>query len=389
MKNRSSAAMGWKTTPFFKWLVQNSPDVTKQHKPTERQVGITATEYSHQSGGKGKSVSSQAATKKPMGTAPTIIQFMSDLHTSGFLRIPRMNVRSLARIMYERFEINDEDLAKEVIHVHAKTIYHGLGDEWAGSPIYHKLEILSTENQKITDAEYRKQAIGLVLLMREGVEDELADSNSRGKTRPSQHEVAEPSTTPEPVHRRAGKGAGKGAGKAAGLRLKSTPASQQKRSPTPNDEEPDRRAAKRQKMKGAIAQDESAEDEFEDNEEEGGDEDELSMELDLESTVLPSSAPQGPNGLWTCHKEACGHTIPNADEPDGRVKVQSHFLWHADEIAARENLVIEAQRPYLPVSNLLDKLRRLGEVARLREDDEEKTTDGKDAPEPIKRRLAA
>ncbi|OBT61111.1 hypothetical protein VE03_10838 [Pseudogymnoascus sp. 23342-1-I1] len=386
MKNRSSAAMGWKTTPFFKWLVQNSPDVTKQHKPTGRQAGVSATEHSHQSGGKGKPESSQAATKKPVGTAATITQFMNDLHTSGFLRIPRMNIRSLARVMYERFEINDEDLAKEVIQLHAKTIYHGLGDEWAGSPIYHKLEILSTEHQKATDAECRKEAIRLVLLIRDGVEDELPESNLGGNTK---HEVAQPSPTPEPVHRRAGKGAGKGAGKAAGLRLMSTPASQQKRSPTPNDEEPDMRAAKRQKMKSGIAQDESAEDEFEEDEEGDDDEDDLSMEFDLESTILPSSAPQGPNGLWTCHKEACGHTIPNADEPDGRAKVQSHFLWHADEIAARENLVIEAQRPYLPISNLLDKLKRLGEVARLREDDGEKTTGIKDAPAPIKRRLAA
>lgn len=148
------------------------------------------------------------------------------------------------------------------------------------------------------------------------------------------------------------------------------------------------RSAKRQKMRGAVLQEESAEDEFEEDEDEGDDEDELSMELDLESTVLPSSAPQGPNGLWTCHKEACGHTISNADEPDGRAKVQSHFLWHADEIAARENLVIEEQRPYLPIGNLLDKLRRLGEVARLR-DDGEKNAAGKDAPAPIKRRLAA
>ncbi|KFY77935.1 hypothetical protein V499_02804 [Pseudogymnoascus sp. VKM F-103] len=373
MKNRSSADMGWKTTPFFKWLVQNSPDITKQHNPTGRQASISATD---QSGSKGKPASSQAAKNKPIGAAATILQFMNDLHTSGFLRIPRMNIRSLARIMYERFEIIDEDLAKEVIQVHAKTIYHGLGEEWAGSPIFHKLEILSTGHQKVADAECHKQAIGLVLLMRDGIEDE-------------KREVAEPSPTPEPVHRRAGKGAGKGAGKAAGLRLKSTPASQQKRSPTPYDDEPDMRSAKRQKMKDAAAKEESAEDEFEEDEDEGDDGDELPIEFDLESTVLPSSAPQGPNGLWTCHKEACGHTIPNAGEPDGRAKVQSHFLWHADEIAARENLVIEAQRPYLPISNLLDKLKRLGEMARLREDDGEKTAAGKDAPAPIKRRLAA
>lgn len=384
MKNRSSAEMGWKTTPFFKWLVQNSPDATKQQNSTGRQTSISALDHSVQSYGKGKSTPSLAATKKPMGTAATIVQFMYDLHTSGFLRIPRMNIKSLARAMYERFEIKGEDLAKDVIQSHAKTIYRELGGEWASSPIYHKLEILSTGHQKVMDAQCHKQAVELVLLLRDGAEDELAN-NSSETTGPSQRKLTEPSPTPEPMHRKAGKGAGK----AAGLRLMSTPGSQQKRSPTPNDEEPDMRSAKRQKMKSTAAHDESTEDEFDDDDEEGDGDDDLVMEFDLQSTVLPSSAPQGPNGLWTCHKEACGHTIPNADEPDGRAKVQSHFLWHADEIAARENLVIEAQRPYLPIGNLLDKLRRLGEAARLRGDDGEKATDGKDAPEPIKRRLAA
>ena len=179
MRNESTAAMGWTNTPFYKWLMQNSPDVYKLYKLANphagRQVSISTTEDCQQSG-KGKPPSSQATRNRRLGTAATIIQFMNDLHTSGFLRIPRMSIRSLGRIMYERYEIINEDLAKEVIRVHAKKILNGLGDEWIVSPIYQKLEILITGHKKMKNTELEKQAIGLVLLMRDSVEGKQADN---------------------------------------------------------------------------------------------------------------------------------------------------------------------------------------------------------------------
>jgi len=320
-----------------------------------------------------------------------------------------MNMRSLARNLYERFDITDEELAKEIIQTHAKKIYDALGDEWSVSPIYQKLELLLIGRRKVKQTDLQKEALNLVLKVRDDInqdgdmenQSQHSASSPKSKRKSSQRDVIDLSPSPQPALRTGGKGAGKGAGKAAGLRLKGTPIQRQlKRSPTPSDEESDVRSSKRQRTGSSTKQEESIEEdvdmeepdeeveEVEDDEEEPpvADLPDINPQLQLKSVPLPSASPSGPNGLWTCHKDSCGVTIPNADEPEGRRKVQSHFLWHADEIAARENLVMQAQRPYLPVGNLLEKLRRLGEEARKRE--EESIVGGRLVPLPVKRSLA-
>lgn len=321
-----------------------------------------------------------------------------------------MNMRSLARNLYERFDITEEELAKEIIQTHAKKIYDALGDEWSVSPIYQKLELILCGPRKVKQSDLQKEALNLVLKVRDDInqdgdmEDQSQHSTSspRGKRKSSQRDVIDLSPSPQPTPRTGGKGAGKGAGKAAGLRLKGTPVQRQlKRSPTPSDEKSDVRASKRQRTGPGTMQEEITEEDVDmeepDEEVEDVEDDEEEppvpdlpdinlQQLQLKSVPLPSASPSGPNGLWTCHKESCGVTVPNADEPEGRKKVQSHFLWHADEIAARENLVMQAQRPYLPVGNLLEKLRRLGEEARKME--EERSVGVRVVPLPVKRSLA-
>jgi hypothetical protein len=67
------------------------------------------------------------------------------------------------------------------------------------------------------------------------------------------------------------------------------------------------------------------------------------------SEPIPQTSPQGPNGLWSCTQGGCGYQVAAADKSDGKAKVHKHFLKHADEISARENLVLEESRPYLQV----------------------------------------
>lgn len=73
------------------------------------------------------------------------------------------------------------------------------------------------------------------------------------------------------------------------------------------------------------------------------------FQLRLVAEPLLSASPQGPGGLWTCHREGCDYVVEGADEQEGRAKVHAHFLEHADEIAARENLVLKEKRPHLPI----------------------------------------
>lgn len=76
---------------------------------------------------------------------------------------------------------------------------------------------------------------------------------------------------------------------------------------------------------------------------------EVSETLTFVSEPVPQTSPQGPNGLWSCTQAGCDYQVAAADKPDGKAKVHKHFLKHADEISARESLVLEESRPYLQV----------------------------------------
>jgi hypothetical protein len=91
----------------------------------------------------------------------------------------------------------------------------------------------------------------------------------------------------------------------------------------------------------------SDEPEDEDDEEEGN------IELTLTSEPIPSSEPQGPNGLWTCYVRGCAYSVASADEPEGKEKIRVHFLEHADELDAREQLVLQEARPHMPVKYVI------------------------------------
>jgi hypothetical protein len=74
------------------------------------------------------------------------------------------------------------------------------------------------------------------------------------------------------------------------------------------------------------------------------------VELKLRAEPIPISEPQGPNGLWTCYVKGCRYSIASADEPESKEKIRAHFLEHADELDAREQLVLQEARPHMPVT---------------------------------------
>jgi len=182
-------------------------------------------------------------------------------------------------------------------------------------------------------------------------------------------------------------------GKAASLRLAGTPLVQGRTSSTPSDTETtDLRSRKRQKVSNSpsVDIDSNAEGtQLQEDQEEQDDRNiiaEIKTELTLTSDALLSDSPQEQNGLWACQNEGCGYTVENVREKVGKAKVHAHFLQHADDIAGRENLVLQERRPHLPISNLLEKLRSLGEAARLAG---HKEVGGRVVPPPIKRQMIA
>lgn len=390
MRNPSAASMGWSDTPFYKWLAEETPDIYERYKPKAR-----ATPPLHQS----RRASPWAIHAARVNSAQTIVSFMHELHHSKRLRISQMNMKALVSNLYERFDIEHEELAREVIIAHAKRIYDSLGEEWHLSPVYQKLEAFASEQQKLKRSDLQAHALNLELRIRAGIQDvgvvEHGQSHTvhtpAGKrTSPQQAREESPaSAVPGPMRR---EGKGKTIGKSPSLRLKGTPS--RKRSLTLSDEEGDVRASKRLNRGPDAAEEESADEQVDEDEAEEDMEDleetavaESVDQLELKSIPLPPSSPAGPNGCWTCPKEACGITIPGADKPEGRAKVQSHFLKHADEIAARESMVKLAQRPYLPIENLLEKLRQLGESARSGEEHEREKIGDRVVPTPVKRKV--
>jgi hypothetical protein len=200
-------------------------------------------------------------------------------------------------------------------------------------------------------------------------------------------------------------------GKVAALRLVGSSPAMERLSPSLSDDENlEGRSRKKPRISYLISGDDSEITQSSNDltpylEADGFDEDEVEVDamegLTLTSEPILSSSPQGPNGLWSCQREGCAYQVAAADKPDGRAKVRTHFLQHADEIAEREALVREESKPYLPTrlvalvvikkshlliknSHLLEMLRSLGESARLAE---ERKIGGRTVPQPIKRRL--
>lgn len=147
-------------------------------------------------------------------------------------------------------------------------------------------------------------------------------------------------------------------GKKAALRLiKSDDVLQSSNLQSPDPEEDYERSRKRRKISPSALDDaesisnSSNESLRSDDDEDVEDEalEDVDVKFTLDSELLPSTTPQGSNGLWTCDRKGCNHTITKADEPNGKSQVYEHLKEHASEIAARENLVLKEAKGGLKV----------------------------------------
>ncbi len=330
--------------------------------------------------------------KRRRSTTTVILETMNELYEGGRLRRQNINLRQLSRALYERYDIASEEMAKEVVKVQAKPLFVALGSEWATSPIYVKLEKLLSQPEKCHPS-LRKEAKNIVLNPR-STQDESTSNvvrqepevnadlisipapGRRRKRTSSQAEQEEDSNSSEQrslrYHTRdKGKGkqpvkfealpprcrASSRSGKVAALRLAPSSPAQKRPLPSPGAEDYEDDGSRKRSKILHSQMDEDVEDADSSNESPELEPDELDEEeisdvkekLTLTSEPLLSAEPQGPNGLWECTREGCGYCVTRADKPAGNAKVHAHFLEHADEIAARENIVLAESRPYLPI----------------------------------------
>lgn len=81
-------------------------------------------------------------------------------------------------------------------------------------------------------------------------------------------------------------------------------------------------------------------------------------------TPLPSYEPQGPGDTWTCTFDGCSHRVYAASEADSRELIKEHFRGHALGAQAQIDLVYKEERPYLPIGNLIKKIRDMAAIER-------------------------
>ncbi|KAI5865517.1 hypothetical protein GGS23DRAFT_431035 [Durotheca rogersii] len=107
---------------------------------------------------------------------------------------------------------------------------------------------------------------------------------------------------------------------------------------------------------------------------------------------LPSTTPTGPNQTWTCGEPDCDYVVRAANQEEGQALIAQHHEEHekaaqdeAKQAAlSRANLALKESQGYMPINNLLAKIRSLGDKTERRN---EVRLNGQTLPQPIKRGL--
>lgn len=337
--------------------------------------------------------------------AKTVSLLVTELLDNEELTFTTMTVEDLAKGMAKYLGVDDEDFAAKVITTNAEPIYSMLDLKYANTPLRSELIKASVKEVMIMDkpapetelkprSAMRKPSKPTDSIVSEHVtrsRDSAPSSAQPTPRRKSSMRDVEMTDLHTPIQRHP---AGKGAGKASTRRPLGTPLVPLRRPSDDEDGSPIFGSPKRRRIEESRPSVSFASRVEETTPEpdilyESDDSDFTNTEYEtvLEPVDLgQTEEPNGPDGLWTCEREGCETVIVNADEVEGRDKVRKHFLWHADEVEARYNLVKAAERPYLPVENLLRHFEKVGQKVRMTEEEtEKKHTNGNKMVQPLKR----
>jgi len=77
--------------------------------------------------------------------------------------------------------------------------------------------------------------------------------------------------------------------------------------------------------------------------------------------ALPSFHATGDDGVWRCSFDGCSHTVYGVteDNEDSKLLIKEHYKKHAIDSQAKLDLIYKEERPYLPVGNLVKRIREL------------------------------
>lgn len=336
--------------------------------------------------------------------AKTISFLVTDLLDDEELTFTKMTIEDLAERMFMHFDLSDTDLATRIIKTNAEYLYSIMDLKYANTPLRQQLLDAAVRETMIMDKSYGEAELKPHSAIRKDSKPVVPEHVTRAASRIMSDASAPVSAQPTPRRKSimdtemtdvytpiTRHPAGKGAGKASTRRPAGTPLFPLRDF---SDDEDDG-SPKRRKLNGvnrpsvSFARDSPTPEpetlyQSEESDEEGAQYSFVLEEIDLGQTEEPN----GPDGLWSCEREGCTTVIRRADEEEGRSQVRKHFLWHADEIEKRYNLVKSAERPYLPVGNLLKHFEKVGGTMLAKQKRAtEKDGYGITIPKPIKRVL--
>ena len=112
--------------------------------------------------------------------------------------------------------------------------------------------------------------------------------------------------------------------------------------------------------------------------------------VDILSTLLPTFEANQPGDVWSCSFDGCVHRIFGASTEQSKALIEEHYKFHAQDSQAQLDLVYQEERPYLPVGNLIKKIRDIAahqKAGAIQQKDPPKwKTELMDYPKPIARK---
>ncbi|KAI0525478.1 hypothetical protein F5B22DRAFT_590121 [Xylaria bambusicola] len=385
-------------------IPQKVDDITMTDSPSNNNPGPSKSHNVRDGVGGDNATIDTSATQGTESSSHVLVGALKDARRNYLQSISegkqkkqlhQITAKSWQNKVYLECNIKSYSAVEEIFQYHARDLVRLLGPEWHDTKIYQWAKENSSTSPTLTlisEAEVNQIVRRVKKSARTAHTQNVASENE-------QSVVNEYAGKQTPRNRQSGK--------AAGLRP-STGGKKRVRQEMDFDDDMDLDEdgilnKKYKKSHYFIEEDDEVDDDndsTEDDDEDSSGEskshvgkDTMAMtQLVIRAEKLPSAQSQRLNQTWICEEPDCGYIVRAAHEEDGQKLINAHYEGHekeaqdeAHEMALdRVNLAVQEARGHMPINHLLEKIRKLGENSKRRD---EVHLHGQAVPEPIKRTL--
>ncbi|KAF2745020.1 hypothetical protein M011DRAFT_448425 [Sporormia fimetaria CBS 119925] len=416
--------LAWGNTYIYQWFKTKFPDEFQRTrarvdgKDTKAATIKTKPETSKsapkESKTTGKHISTQDPSQHPRKDgswwdAKVLYEFMQKAVNLRAVHAGHLTVDRLAKLIVRRYEINDEEIARKVVLVHAENLRYMMAHPKSKKAAYLKQVPLYQELAAGHDLSAKEERLAQAVELhprkdRSSFRDDPdSDSDSESTIATPQQQPRHKKTGALSVLRpKSGKSKGvkrgKGKGKAPNGAsaeddesdsdaVMDTPtqaltSGKRKRLIDVNEIEPRKRTGSVLSLDPGSEAVSEPDPDFSPSASEDEDDEATQTKLPLHekprnarsnptgppivppliSTPLPTYSSNGPGDSWICTFDGCSQKIYGASTDLGRDLIREHFQDHATGRQREVDLVLrEEQRLRLPVNNLIKKIREMSE----------------------------